>query len=151
IGNTGNGIEGLNLSSTVIRFNDFIDLRNDGMVFDRVDEVLVTHNTIDNMPFDGIDIKRGGNATIENNVIRECKAGFRLGRVASGILFRNNIIRDVSTNGIVCNGDNNEIANNIIRNTGEDSIIISASVEMYPDENSVVGNTFINCTEYASR
>ncbi len=149
VGNAGNGIESQSLSDSVIRFNEFIDLGNDGMVYDETTNVRITDNIIDNMSFVGINMKKGGNTTIENNEIRNCRTGFRLGRVASGIVFRNNVIRDITNNGIVCYGDSNEISNNIIRNVGENGITFSMSLDMYPEDNSLIDNTFINSTEFA--
>lgn len=148
IGNTGNGIETLGLSDSIIRYNDFIALRNDGIILDDATNVLVSDNSIDGITFDGIDIKRAENTTIENNIILNTRTGLRLGRYAKDILFKDNVVQNTSNNGVVCSGDDNQIKNNIIRNIGGNGIAFEVSVDKYAENNSVIANTFINCTEY---
>ncbi|MFW9933807.1 MAG: right-handed parallel beta-helix repeat-containing protein [Candidatus Thorarchaeota archaeon] len=150
IGNTGNGIDNEGpFSDSIIRYNEFYDLGADAITCDNAQSIEIYENFIDTMQYDGIAINGGNDVHIYDNTILNTRTGMRIGSNAEGIVFEDNVIRNIDTFGIKCSGDSNIISNNIIRNTGEQGILFTQVLDIYADNCTVIGNSIINCTGYS--
>ncbi len=136
------------VSDMIIKSNDIHSNDIDAIVImSESSNVSILNNHIHDGIYDAIDVQMGDDFLIRGNIISSMRYGIRLAGVVSGCTIDANTVCDIRNSGVYCRGDGNSITNNLLRDLGRNGIILDEDDGEFPADNSISGNTFINCSD----
>jgi parallel beta-helix repeat protein len=151
-GNVQHGIEmDATNEASAIRNNEFSNNGGSGILCNDASNLEISGNYIDGVTFTGINIKRGTDNVIENNIVLNSRSGISLERATNNTHVLDNVIRGTIQDAVSCTGDFILIQHNVIRDIGTIGVSLSELSGAFADSSTISGNTFINCTSYAVR